>query len=74
MSMVSVPAVPVITKGEVSVIVSVSVAESATGSVPAGTSMVSKELPPPPPVVRVAVPSPSSASVPLVTVISEKGV
>ena len=56
MSMVSVAAVPVRVRKEVSVIVKVSVEESATGFVPAGTAMVSKELPlPPPPTVIVPV-------------------
>src|SRR3990167_321640 len=62
-STVSVPAVPVITRGLVSVIVKVSVADSATGSVPAGTSIVSKvfsvvPLPPPPPVIVTVAVSP----------------
>ena len=49
-SRVSVPAVPVTTISPVEVVMAkVSVEESATGSVPAGASIVSKELPPPPP-------------------------
>src|SRR3990167_2508982 len=58
MSMVSVAAVPVIVRKDVSVIVRVSVEESATTLAPAGTAMVSNELPPPPPppVVTVHLP------------------
>src|SRR3990167_3221729 len=67
MSMVSVAAVPVRVRKEVSVRVRVSVEESATTLAPAGTAMVSKELPPPPPVVTEHVPSALSVSVVLLT-------
>src|SRR3990167_7925786 len=65
--MVSEAAVPVMVRKLVSVIVRVSVEESATGLVPAGTLIVSKELPPQPPVVSVNTPLPLSVSVPLDT-------
>ena len=63
MSMVSVAAVPVNVRKVVSVMVRVSVAESATTLAPAGTAMVSKELPPPPALSTVIDPSPRSVRV-----------
>src|SRR3990167_5969818 len=65
--MVSVAAVPVMVRKVSSVKVAVSVEDSATMLAPAGTAMVSKELPEPPPVETEHVPSALSVRVVLLT-------